>query len=113
MAADPRVRASGLALHIRRHGHPDLGITSIDGQTRQLASWSIALTARGRHAVTIEWIAGHRPQGGADMTRKRAGWKETKFQKAVSRRDLFKSGAAAGVSAAVLSRSGEALAQGI
>src|SRR5882762_6770672 len=50
------------------------------------------------------------------MAKKRdAGRKETKLQeaKALSRRDFFKSGAAAGVGAAVLSGSGEARAQGI
>lgn len=50
------------------------------------------------------------------MAKKRdAGRKEPKLQeaKAVSRRDFFRSGAAAGVSAAVLSAPGQALAQGI
>src|ERR1700732_4291680 len=69
--------------------------------------------------------AGHRPAntvaggglpGGTDMARKRdTRRKEPKLQekKALSRRDFFKSGAAAGVGAAVLSGSGEARAQGI
>jgi hypothetical protein len=50
------------------------------------------------------------------MTKKRdAGRKETRLQKekSFSRRDFFKSGAAAGVSAAVLSGPGQASAQGI
>ena len=50
------------------------------------------------------------------MAKKRdTGRKESKLQeaKALSRRDFFKSGAAAGVGAAVLSGPGEALAQGI
>src|SRR6266436_992897 len=50
------------------------------------------------------------------MAKKRdTGRKESKLQekKALSRRDFFKSGAAAGVGAAVLSGSGEAHAQGI
>src|SRR5258708_16313418 len=54
--------------------------------------------------------------GGTDMAKKRdTGRKESKLQemKALSRRDFFKSGAAAGVGAAVLSGSGEAHAQGI
>src|SRR6266550_8366230 len=50
------------------------------------------------------------------MAKKRdTGRKDTRRQekKALSRRDFFKSGAAAGVGAAVLSGSGEARAQGI
>src|SRR6266480_2382177 len=50
------------------------------------------------------------------MAKKRdIGRKDRKPQdkKALSRRDFFKSGAAAGVGAAVLSRPGEALAQGL
>src|SRR5215468_9101065 len=58
-------------------------------------------------------LAGMRFQGGTVMAKKRgAGRKEPKLQEknALSRRDFFTSGAAAGVGAAVLS-GGEALAQ--
>ena len=57
--------------------------------------------------------AGGRLQGGTDMAKKRnAGRKEPKLQdeKALSRREFFKGGAAAGVGAAVLSGTGEAQA---
>jgi len=61
-------------------------------------------------------IAGSELQGGTYMAKKRdTGRKEPKLQekKALSRRDFFKSGAAAGVGAAVLSGASEARAQSI
>src|SRR5258705_4149633 len=64
----------------------------------------------------MSMVADSRLQGGTDMARKRdTGRKEPKLQdeKALSRRDFFKSGAAAGVGATVLSGPGEARAQGI
>src|SRR5438552_18750373 len=59
-----------------------------------------------------ETIASRRLQGGTDMAKKRdAGLKVPKLRrdKALSRRDFFKQGAAAGAGAAVLSGPGKAL----
>src|SRR5437879_2524626 len=68
----------------------------------KIASKFVAEAALGHRSVSM---AGGRLQGGNDMTKKRdTGRKQPKLQeeKALSRRDFFKSGAAAGVSAAVL-----------
>src|SRR5580658_1146155 len=85
-------------------------------QERRSAAAPLLLTAEGPRAVTIGLLAGLRLHGETDMAKKRnSGRKVTRPQKgkSFSRRDFFKSGAAAGVSAAVLSGPGKASAQGI